>query len=202
MGHQLSLDELNRRLGEIQDRLLELGPEDFAARYELQLERDRLRKQSRRHSSDRDSNRPSQELLAELRARESALEQIRRGMVNSAAQAGGGGGGSGSFEGPLDGFKINHAMTSATGADKLMQRIARLETILKSAATCPDVKKSPRLSRSARSVWRAPDPRTPQGPCCARQGPTGRCRASGGTAPPPPSRRGSPTDRQLPPCRQ
>lgn len=137
MAHQLSLDELNRRLAEIQDRLLELGREDFAARYELQLEQDRLRRQSRRHASDRDSNRPSQELLAELRARESALEQIRRGMVNSAAQAGGGGGGSGSFEGPLDGFKINNAMTSATGADKLMQRIARLETILKERGDLP-----------------------------------------------------------------
>lgn len=131
MEDQISLDELNRRLGKIQDRLLELGPDDFATRYELHTERDRLRKLSRRYASERDVDRSSEDLLAELRARESALEEIRRKMMNAAAQAGGGGAGAGSFEGPLDAFKINNALMSGTGAEGLIHRIARLETILR-----------------------------------------------------------------------
>ena len=119
MDDQLSLDELNRRLARIQDRLLELGPEDHARRYELKVEQDR-----------RDIDRPSDDLKAELAAREKELEAIRRKMVNAAAQAGGGGGGAGSFEGPLDAFKINNALKSGSNADALIQRIARLETIL------------------------------------------------------------------------
>ena len=131
MDDQPSLDELNRRLARIQDRLLELGPEDHAQRYELKVEQDRLRRHARRYATERDVDRSSDDLRAELAAREKELETIRRKMVNAAAQAGGGGGGAGSFEGPLDAFKINNALKSGSDADTLIQRIARLETILK-----------------------------------------------------------------------
>ena len=131
MDEQLSLDELNRRLAEIQELLLDIDPRDFAARYELKVEQDRLRRLTRRYAKERDLDRSSEDLMSELRARESALDQIREKMVSAAAQAGGGGGGSGSFEGPLDAFKINNALLKGTEADKLMQRIARLQTILR-----------------------------------------------------------------------
>lgn len=131
MDEQLSLDELNRGLAEIQDLLLEVDSGDFAARYELKLEQDRLRRLTRRFAQERDLERTSEDLMSELRARESALDQIREKMVNAAAQAGGGGGGSGSFEGPLDAFKINIALLEETEAEKIMQRIARLQTILR-----------------------------------------------------------------------
>ncbi|MCH7583106.1 MAG: hypothetical protein IIC72_10785 [Acidobacteria bacterium] len=108
--------------------MLELAPEDFDEQYKLHVERDRLRKMTRQYAEDRDANRSSEDLSAELEARKSALDAIRKRMISSAAQAGGG---TGAFEGPGDGLKINRAMISATGADKLMQRIARLETILK-----------------------------------------------------------------------
>lgn len=128
---QLSLEELNRRLALVQERLLELAPDDFAHRYRLALEQDRLRKEARRHAKERDLNRASKDLLAELMARKDALEIIRRKMVNTAAQAGGGGAGAGSFEGPLDAFRINNAIMAGAEADELIQRIARLETILR-----------------------------------------------------------------------
>lgn len=131
MDEQLSLDELNRRLAEIQELLLDIDPRDFAARYELKVEQDRLRRLTRRYAKERDLDRTSEDLMSELRARESALDQIREKMVSAAAQAGGGGGGSGSFEGPLDAFKINNSLLKGTEADKLMQRIARLQTILR-----------------------------------------------------------------------
>ena len=131
MNEQLSLDELNRRLALIQDRLAELGPDEYAKRHELKVEQDALRRQARRYAAEPDLDRPTEVLLAELRAREAELEKIRKKMMNAAAQAGGGGGGAGSFEGPLDAFKINNALMAGTDAERLMQRIARLETILR-----------------------------------------------------------------------
>lgn len=130
MADEPTLEDLNRRLAEIQDRLLELGPDDFAARYELHTERDRLRDLARRGKSDRDAQRSSEDLRAELKARKAALAEIKKGMVNTGGMAGGGGGGSGSYEGPLDGMKINNAIRSAQGADQLVQRITHLESIL------------------------------------------------------------------------
>lgn len=130
MDEQLKLDELNRRLAQIQDRLLELGPDDHAQRYRLKIEQDQLRGQARRFATERDVDRSTEDLKAELRAREKTLDEVRRKMLNAAAQAGGGGGGAGSFEGPLDAFKINNALISGSNAEALMQRIARLETIL------------------------------------------------------------------------
>jgi len=131
MDEQLSLDDLNRRLAQIQDRLLELGPDDHAQRYRLKVEQDRLRSQARRFATDNDVDRSTESLKAELQARKEALDRVRRKMMNAAAQAGGGGGGAGSFEGPLDAFKINNALISGSNAEGLMQRIARLETILR-----------------------------------------------------------------------
>lgn len=130
MDEQLTIDELNRRLAQVQDRLLELGPDDHAERYRLKVEQDQLRSQARRFAKDRDADRSTEDLKAELRARERALKKVRRKLMNAAAQAGGGGGGSGSFEGPLDAFKINNALMSGTDAEALIRRIARLETIL------------------------------------------------------------------------
>ena len=131
MEDQPSLEELNSRLARIQERLLELSPDDHARRYELKVEQDRLRRQARRYATEGDVDRSSEDLKAELAAREKELEAIRRKMMNTAAQAGGGGGGAGSFEGPLDAFKINNALKSGSNVEALMHRIARLETILK-----------------------------------------------------------------------
>lgn len=130
MGDEPTLEDLNRRLAEIQDRLLELDQEDFAARYALHTERDHLRALARRSQSDRDAHRSSEELRAELKARKAALEEIKQGMVNTGGMAGGGGGGSGSYEGPLDGMKINNAVRTAQGTDQLVRRITHLEGIL------------------------------------------------------------------------
>lgn len=130
MADEPTLEDLNRRLAEIQDRLLELGPQDFAAKYELHTERDRLRHLVGKYASDRDVQRSSEDLRAELGARKAALEEIKKGMVNTGGMAGGGGAGTGSYEGPLDGMKINNAIRSAQGTDQLVQRITHLESIL------------------------------------------------------------------------
>lgn len=109
-----ALDDLNRQLATIQDRLLGLAPDDFAEKYRLKREQDHLRGLTRQYAQDRDAYRPSEDLLAELDVRRSALDATRRQMLCLG-----------------DGVKINLAMKAASGADELTQRIAHLETTLK-----------------------------------------------------------------------
>jgi len=123
-----SRTDINRRLDEIQQELWNLDPIDFKTRYELQRERDLLRDQVRT-SADSESDRSTDELRAELEARRKSLAQIQESMVNSAGMIGGGDG-SGPFKGPDDGGILNTEIVAATGAERLAQRIARLEMIL------------------------------------------------------------------------
>lgn len=109
-----ALDDLNRQLAAIQDRLLELAPDDFAEKYRLRSEQDRLRVRTREYARDRDAGRTSEDLLAELDARVSALDTIRKQMLCL-----------------WSGVQINLAMRAASGTDQLIQRTAHLETILK-----------------------------------------------------------------------
>lgn len=129
MADFASLDEVNIRLAEIQGELWDLADDDFEARYALQLEQDRLRSEVRR-SIDPDELRPTTEIASELEARKAALARARDSMLNSAAMAGGDGTGAGSYDGPGDGIKLNSGIRNASGTDALIERIARLETLL------------------------------------------------------------------------
>jgi len=120
-------DETIRRLDEIQREIWSLGPDEFEARYQLQRERDMLRARVR-GSGDPDSARETSDLESELAARRVALARIHESMVNTAGMSGGGDG-AGSF-GPGDGLRLNTEIIAATGARELVDRIARLETIL------------------------------------------------------------------------
>ena len=120
-------DETIRRLDEIQREIWSLGPDEFEARYQLQRERDMLRARVR-GSGDPDSARETSDLESELAARRVALARIHESMVNTAGMSGSGDG-AGSF-GPGDGLRLNTEIIAATGARELVDRIARLETIL------------------------------------------------------------------------
>ncbi len=111
---ELTLDGLTRQLGAVRIRLLQLAPDDFAGKYRVKVEQDRLRNLARAFARDTDGYRPSKDLLAELDSRNQALETIRREMVYVGAAA-----------------KVNIEMRAARGTDQLVQRIAHLETILK-----------------------------------------------------------------------
>ncbi len=111
---ELTLDSLTRQLGAVRIRLAQLAPDDFAGKYRVKVEQDRLRNLARAFARDTDAYRPSKDLLAELDSRNQALETIRREMVYLGAAA-----------------KVNIEMRAARGTDQLVQRIAHLETILK-----------------------------------------------------------------------
>lgn len=123
------VDELNKRLAEIQDELLGLAPEDFARKHTLHLERDSLRAEAAEYSEDRDITRPSADMIAELKALRSQLAAIRAGYLNAVGQAGGGE--AGAWIGPADTIALNAGIDRAQGVERIVPRIARLETILK-----------------------------------------------------------------------
>lgn len=125
------VEEINHRLGEIQDELLKLGADDFAAKSQLHIERDRLRDEAKSYQQDRDVARASSELIRELKQRYSQLESISKQYINPAKATDGGFGGTGAYSGPADAQAINRNIDDATGRANVEWRIAHLESILK-----------------------------------------------------------------------
>ncbi len=125
-----NLEELNRRLGQIQDELLALPADEFARKNDLQVERDRLRSDAAQFQKDFDLDRPSSELIAELKQRRTQLVSIANKYINPAGAADAGFG-AGAYNGPADASSVNRSIDAATGRGQIEQRIARLETILR-----------------------------------------------------------------------
>ncbi|CAN5746862.1 hypothetical protein BH23ACT4_BH23ACT4_06040 [soil metagenome] len=126
-----SLEEINLRLGKIQDELLELGADDFAAKNQLHIERDRLRHEAKSYQQDQDIARPSSDLIQELKQRYSQLESISKQYINPAKATDGGFGGTGAYNGPADAQSINRNIDEGTGRATVERRIAHLESVLK-----------------------------------------------------------------------
>jgi hypothetical protein len=124
------LDDLNRRLGEIQDELMTLESDDFTRKNDLHAERDRLRDEAAGFSKNVDLERPSSELIKELKQRQTQLDSIARGYINP-AKAADAGFGSGAYHGPADAQTINRSIDEAAGRARVEQRIAQLEGILR-----------------------------------------------------------------------
>lgn len=123
------LDEINRRLAAIQDELIATPRDDFATRHLLRSEQDKLRGLAADYAVDRDANRSDEELLAELEARQTVLQELGAKLINSAKLAG--------FDnsasaGAQDGPALNSRMLDAQGADGHKQRIAAIKAVLAS----------------------------------------------------------------------
>lgn len=124
------LEEINRRLGEIQDELLELGTDEFAARNQLHIERDRLGDEATSYQRDRDAARPSSDLIEELKQRRSQLESLNKQYINPAKATDGAFGGTGASTGPSDTQAINRDIDESIGRAAVERRIAHLASIL------------------------------------------------------------------------
>ena len=80
------IDDIVRRLSQVTDELLALY-DDFAARFKLETERDRLRAQAAEFHQRKDEGRTTAELRAELVERQKQLVQMQDSFVNRATQA-------------------------------------------------------------------------------------------------------------------
>lgn len=125
MTDEPTLERLNRRLAEIQDELLALGEDEFAAKHALKSEQDELRLIAAEFRQDSDSHRSTDDLRAELKERRAALEYVRQEMPSVSKTAA-----SGVFDGLVDIVRLGDRFKDAHDVEKLIQRISRLETIL------------------------------------------------------------------------
>ncbi len=120
--------EINRKLAEVQDRLIALPDDAFAERWELRILQDELREEARRFAYARDEDKFDDELLAELRALRDRMKEIERQRIDLVGQAGGG---SMSGEmGNLGGVKINRGIDDALGLPKIKARIGVIKGVL------------------------------------------------------------------------
>lgn len=118
--------EIALRLAAIQEELAALPDGPSADRYQLLKERDGLRLAAAQYAADIDSERPTEELQAEL----ASLKQQRRQLVES--RSGYVMSKGGNSQGPASAawVKLSVSGRSASGVDRLNVRISHLEDVL------------------------------------------------------------------------
>ncbi len=124
MGNQR---DVNVRLAEVQDALLALDDHDFAAKYELLKEQDKLREEAAAFAMDQDAGRSDEELLAELGALRGQMMAIEDQGIDLVYQAGTGGV---SNMGNLGGVGSNRGIGEAQGLSRIKNRIGIIKNTL------------------------------------------------------------------------
>lgn len=128
------LDSINRELAEVVDALNATPRDDFAARHALRTRQDKLRALAAEYWVDADEQRSTEDLLRELRARESQLGAIHGDMMEQVAQSAGGGPGGGGLTAAAEGA-LGAKGLEAAGASIIKARVARLREILDARAS-------------------------------------------------------------------
>jgi hypothetical protein len=123
------LDDVTRKLAEVQDRLLGLPDEAHAERYELLQERDRLRALAAEFRVDFEARRTDADLLAELAALRSRLAAVERDRIDMVGQSGGSLSAGPGADG-WGGVQLNEQIDDAQGVGPLRERIGRIKGIL------------------------------------------------------------------------
>ena len=120
--------EINRKLADVQDRLIALPEDAFAQRWELRKEQDELREQAREFAYAVDEDKFDDELLSELRSLRKRMKAIEHQRIDLVGQAGGG-----SMSGEmsnLGGVKLNRSIDNAMGLPKIRARIGVIKGVL------------------------------------------------------------------------
>lgn len=125
-----NLDDVTRRLAEIQDRLLALADDARTERFELLKERDRLRDLAAEFRVDYDAQRTDADLLSELAALRSRLTAVERNRIDMVQQSGSSAeSGYGAAE-SLGGVELNQQADIAQGLPEIRSRIGRVKGVL------------------------------------------------------------------------
>ena len=123
------LDDVVRRLSEVQDQLLALPDDAFAEKYRLQQRRKELRDLAEEFTDDWDAERPTENLLRELKSLRQRLAEVNKQRINLVSQAGSGGP-EGAGASGLGGVSLNTAISDAQGMGTIQARIGRINSIL------------------------------------------------------------------------
>lgn len=121
-----SLDDLTRRLGEIQAELAALAPEASPERYALLTERDGLRRAAAAFRRGRDDARPTKELESELAALQRRRNESVARRTGFATSKGG------SNHGPSPGAWVKLGSQALAGDDlsRVNARISEIQDVL------------------------------------------------------------------------
>ena len=122
-----NLDETFAELASIRQQLIELPADAYKER--SQLEQRRYELQRSLPPTDWDTERSTDDLLAELAAQRQRLHDAEQGRMNVAAQQGGGGQSGGGGDG-WGAMQINLSVDTARDVAKIQTRIGRLKAIL------------------------------------------------------------------------
>ena len=122
-------DDITRELADIQKQLIDLPDDAFAERYRLRTRQDELRAIARSTDNPFDADRPTDELLSELKGLRTQMKEIERQRIDLVAQAGSGGSSTGEM-GNLGGIQINKAIGDSMGLDRIKGRIGVIKGIL------------------------------------------------------------------------
>ena len=124
------LERITKELAEVDDAIWRLPDDAFAERYALLKKRDALRDEAARLPHDWDAQRPTEELVKELKAQQHHLDAIVDEQIDLVSDAGGGGmGGSGGGKDSST-FGLNQKIADANNAAAIRERIGRIKGIL------------------------------------------------------------------------
>ena len=113
------------RLGEITEELIGVADDDFATKFRLQSEQDRLRELARSVPYDLFSHRSDEALIEEAESLYAKIEGLRSKMIERAAQAGADGNSSASDAFPGGSMAgLNAAVVAAGGGHEIKERLA------------------------------------------------------------------------------
>ncbi len=121
-GHE---DEVRSRLAEITEQLIGVADDDFATKFRLQSEQDRLREQARSVPYDRFAHRSDEAVIEEARSLEARMRGLRAKTVNRATMASADGNSMASDAFPGGSLaSLNAAVVSAGGGVEISERLA------------------------------------------------------------------------------
>ncbi|KAA3638479.1 MAG: hypothetical protein DWP92_06035 [Armatimonadetes bacterium] len=147
-----TLEEINRDLGSVLDAMIALDDDDFAKRYELLKRQDELRVEAGRFQTDFDEQRPTQDVMDELRSMRKQRDAEVKNQAGRNMMSGPGGSGSAAGAVSAEMVELTLKAKAASPLDGLNTRIAALESILLARGVDPSSAGAQALRHGAEPV--------------------------------------------------
>lgn len=127
----LTIDEIDKELVEIDEKLSTLPADDFATRVDLRTRHEALQARAAHLNADADEQRSTEDIEIEIQSLEQRIAVIQGEMIDSAEQ-----GGEGNIPGPDQKHRgpgaLNREIGDAQGTPAMVRRMEKLKDILSS----------------------------------------------------------------------
>ena len=126
-----SIDEITRDLAAVQDELLAIDPDDFAALDPLRTRQAALRAEAKGFAPRLKDPRSTREIELELKTREAQYKKLDKERIDLIKQSSSG---SGTAPDAIPEATLNRKLMKANGAEDIQKRIAHLKRLLETRA--------------------------------------------------------------------